>query len=101
MRAGEGGAPARAAGRYPAVRYYGLRWRARDMARQARWRLGEGSVMWLHLTGVLYLVLGMLLILVTVIVPGLRQYPAVPCVIGCALCAIGTACCADKRRRAR
>ncbi len=100
MRAEGGGAPPRATRTYPAVRYYGLRWRARDMARQARWWLGEGSAMWLRVVGVLELAFGLLLIMVTVVMPQMRQYPAPLCTVGGAACAIGIACCTDKRRRA-
>lgn len=97
MRAGEGGAPPRASGRVNVARYSPW-WRARDMARTARWRLGTGSTMWMHLAGVLYMTFGALLILATVVVPGLRQYPAAPCTGGCALCALGYACATEKRR---
>lgn len=98
MRAGEGGAPARAAGTYPAARYYGLRWRARDMARQARRWPGKGIPMWLRAVGAAYVLTGMLMILATAVVPGLRQYPGAPCLGGGALVFLGYACVHEKRR---
>lgn len=97
MRAGEGGAPPRASGTVNVARY-GAWWRARDTARSARWWLGTGKEMWMRLAGLLYMTIGTFLILVTVIVPNLRQYPAAPCVLGCAFCAIGYACLHEKRR---
>jgi len=77
-------APARAVPRY------GLRWRARGIWRALRWR-ATGQP--LYVMGLTWTVLGALMLLSTVLVPGLARHPAGPCITGVTACTLGTWAC--------
>jgi len=91
-RARQLSAPARHTGRY------GLAWRARDAWRGLRWRASGRP---LYVIGLIWVLLGALMLLGTVLVPGLARHPAGPCVTGTVACVLGTWACCVKGRWSR